>query len=541
MSQPSAIYLLASGDSRVSANTICWPAQEAMEADLTRILKQNGYEVIRAHSVDPEKGHGFLDSQRAGLDAVSKIPTGAKIVIAEAVWQYSHHVLPALHFHKGPILTVANWSGQWPGLVGMLNLNGSLTKAGIDYATLWSEKFEDDFFLNGLAEWLTTGTINHDLSHVAPFDGAPNATNTAKIADALVSDLIQHKSIMGVFDEGCMGMYNAIIPDDLLARLGVFKERLSQSALYAEVLTVSDDEAEAVFQWLVQKGIRFDFGTDGAVDLTRDQTMLQCKMYIAAVRVADQFDCETIGIQYQQGLKDLLPASDLVEGMLNNSDRPPVTRAEGSVIREGLPIVHFNEVDECAGLDALLINRTHRALGQPLETTLHDIRWGDYDASGCCDDFVWVFEISGAAPPEHHIGGWAGSTSLRQPAMYFPFGGGTLSGVAKPGSLIWSRVYVANNALHMDIGLGECVELSEEETRRRRNATTAEWPIMHAILQGVSQNQLMASHKSNHVQVVYATSPEHAKEAMVCRAQFAQKLGISVNIVGSISTNGEVH
>ena len=32
---------------------------------------------------------------------------------------------------QGPILTVANWSGQWPGLVGLLNLNASLTKMGI--------------------------------------------------------------------------------------------------------------------------------------------------------------------------------------------------------------------------------------------------------------------------------------------------------------------------------------------------------------------------------------------------------------------------
>ena len=49
-------------------------------------------------------------------------------------------------------------------------------------------------------------------------------------------------------------------------------------------------------------------------------------MYIAAVRIADDFGCDTIGIQYQQGLKDLLPASDLVEGTLNNADRPPVTQ-----------------------------------------------------------------------------------------------------------------------------------------------------------------------------------------------------------------------
>ena len=62
---------------------------------------------------------------------------------------------------------------------------------------------------------------------------------------------------------------------------------------------------------------------------------MQCKMYIAAVRIADDFGCDTIGIQYQQGLKDLMPASDLVEGTLNNSDRPPVRRRDGQRVLYG--------------------------------------------------------------------------------------------------------------------------------------------------------------------------------------------------------------
>ena len=74
------------------------------------------------------------------------IDPDAPLIVAEAVWQYSHHLLPGLVSHRGPILTVANWSGTWPGLVGMLNLNGSLTKAGVPYSTLWSEDFTDDYF-----------------------------------------------------------------------------------------------------------------------------------------------------------------------------------------------------------------------------------------------------------------------------------------------------------------------------------------------------------------------------------------------------------
>ena len=45
-------YLVASGDLRLSANQVCWPAQEAMEAQLTQAFKQHGVTIIRAHAYD---------------------------------------------------------------------------------------------------------------------------------------------------------------------------------------------------------------------------------------------------------------------------------------------------------------------------------------------------------------------------------------------------------------------------------------------------------------------------------------------------------
>jgi hypothetical protein len=55
-----------------------------------------------------------------GMDVFKSIPPQAPLIVAVAVWQYSYHVLAGLRDHRGPILTIANWSGQWPGLVGML-------------------------------------------------------------------------------------------------------------------------------------------------------------------------------------------------------------------------------------------------------------------------------------------------------------------------------------------------------------------------------------------------------------------------------------
>ncbi len=525
------VQLIASGDLRLSANQVCWPAQEQMEATLTAALKAEGYELIRAHKYDEVARHGFIDSQRKGMDVFQRIDPDAPLIIAEAVWQYSHHVLAGLTTHRGPILTVANWSGTWPGLVGMLNLNGSLTKQGVKYSTLWSEDFTDDNFKSKLRDWLKTGACSHKTDHVTPLAKAKVDASAKKLGEELASTLQRDKAIMGIFDEGCMGMFNAIIPDDLLHATGCFKERLSQSTLYAAMREVSDADAASVFAWLKRKGLQMNLGTDEATQLTESQVLLQCKMYIAALRLADEFGCDAIGIQYQQGLKDLAPASDLVEGMLNNADRPPVRSADGKrVLFEGEALPHFNEVDECAGLDGLVTYRLWRELGFAPENTLHDLRWGQKFAK----DYVWVLLISGAAPPAHFIGGWKGASTERQPAMYFRLGGGTMKGVSKPGHIVWSRVFVKDNALHCDIGVAEVVKLPDAETQRRWQETTSQWPIMHTVLKGVTRDQMMARHQSNHIQVVYAPNEKQAHRAARIKAAAMRELGLHVSLCGDV-------
>jgi hypothetical protein len=532
---PSAktVLLVASGDLRQSANEVCWPAQHAMEQALTAAVAKLGGKLVRAHPYKPAQKHGFIGSQKEGMEVFAGIDPTTPLIVAEAVWQYSHHILAGLISHEGPILTVANWSGTWPGLVGMLNLNGSLTKAGVKYSTLWSEDFTDAFFVDGLARWLKTGSVKHRTAHLKPWASAAVPRKATSVARKLADELRQKKAIMGVFDEGCMGMFNAIIPDELLFPTGVYKERLSQSALYYAATQVSDAEAAQVFAWLKKKGMKFHLGTDEATELTEQQVLWQCKTYVAALRIADEFGCDAIGIQYQQGLKDLLPASDLVEGILNNSDRPPVKNGAGKIIRAGEPLTHFNEVDECAGLDGIFTQRVHAALGQPVENTLHDLRWGDWDRSGTTDEYVWVFLISGSAPPAHHIGGYKGTDSMRQPGMYFRLGGGTVRGVAKAGEIVWSRVFVEAGRLRMDLGRAKVIELPEAETQRRWKETTVQWPIMHAVTYGVTRDQMMARHKANHIQVAYANSAKEADLALYTKAALAAELGLDVTLCGT--------
>ncbi|WP_066361762.1 fucose isomerase [Herbidospora mongoliensis] len=525
---PKTAYLIASGDLRLSANLAGWPTQVQMEADVTAAFAELGWTVVRANEVSETTGHGFISSQRMGLEVFKTIPPDAPLIVAEAVWQYSHHVLAGLRTHRGPILTLANFEGTWPGLVGLLGLNSGMTKMGVAYSTIWSVDFQDDWFKAGLRSWVDTGTIPHDASHVHDL---PELAKSAErdLGVALAGQLLDDKAIIGVFDEGCMGMYNAIIDDELLNPIGIYKERLSQSALWAEMLRTTDEEADAVGAWLLSQGMTFKLGTDEATELTEVQLRWQYKMYIAALRISDDYGLDAVGIQYQQGLKDLSPASDLAEGLLNNASRPPVTSRDGSrVLWDGVPLPHFNEADEGVAVDALITNRIWTAMGLDPATTLHDVRWGEeYDGQ-----FVWVFEISGSVPPSHFENGYADAEGWRQDPVYFPLGGSTIKGVCKPGEIVWSRVFLQGGSLHVDLGRASAVSLPAEETERRSLATTPAWPIMHAVFHGVSRDQFMARHKANHLNVAYAPDAETADKALVAKAALFNELGVKVHICG---------
>ena len=119
--------------------------------------------------------------------------------------------------------------------------------------------------------------------------------------------------------------------------------------------------------------------------------------------------------------------------------------------------------------------------------------------------------------------------------MYFPNGGSTLRGISKPGEIVWSRIYVENSQLAMDVGRGAAIALPLAETQRRWDATTPQWPIMHAVLYGVSRDQMMAQHKSNHVQVSYSNDAAAADRTLEVKAAMAHALGMRVNQCGTRS------
>ncbi len=500
MKKGDTVYLISNGDYRDSACRECWPMQEKTLKEVQKALRKLGFKSKIYPSYDPKRKHGFITRQCDGTAVFSKIDPKAPVIVVLSCWAYSHHVSGPLQTHDGPKLLLANFDGTWPGLVALLNHSGTLDRLNVKHARIWSDAFlKDEYFMTKLAEWCGRGTCSHGTRHVTKAEKLKVSPAARRFGKDLAADIRRERRIMGQLDPGCMGMLNAVMDPAKLGAAGLPIEYLNQSDLVAEMGLVSDEEAQKHLDWLVRKGASFDWGTNQATDLVHGQVLSQMKMYSAACRYYARYGLSAIGIPYQYGLVRSVPASDLVEGMLNNTDRPPVKDPDTKeIIAKGQCIPHFNEGDMGAGVPQVLMREIFERKGMPPETTLHDVRWGrEWDGK-----FLWVFLISGGAPPAH-FGGWKKTKIYRQPPMYFPLGGGTCSGVSKPGTITWARCYEAYGEIGMDCGTGEVLDMPDAEVQERLDKTTPVWPIANVHIPGYDRNELMATHMSNHIVIGY--------------------------------------
>ena len=528
------VLLVTNADLRESANVECWPVQAKFEAKLTEVLRTRfNVTAVRAHPFKADKGHGFISTQREGSDLFARIDPKAPVIVLLTAWQYSHHLAPSLARHPGPILLLANFDGTWPGLVGMLCMAGTLTSLGKPVSRLWSENFDDAFFLRGLQTWLTTGWLKHDTHYLQRVDANHAVLRSAagEIGRKVGEYVLRHKDIIGLHDTFCMGMINGVFPQAALTDIGMPLEGLSQSALLVEMAKVAEALREQCLRWYEERGMRFEFGADPKTELTRPQVLEQCAMLIAMARTVQRFGLSAVGVQYQQGLAGSCAASDFAEGAIGSTERFPIPDADGAPIRPGQPIPCINEVDMGSAIPQTMLWRLLASLGLPAETTLHDIRWGSkFDGR-----FIWDLEISGAVPFGHLKGGIAGAVGCRQPPMYFPFGGATITGQCKAGRFIWARAHYVGTRVILHVGTGHAVELPAEEFERRRRATTYQWPLMNVVLDGVGRDDLMAGHQSNHITVAYV---DEAELKDVTSAFVAQALTQNIDVLaaGEVAT-----
>jgi L-fucose isomerase-like protein len=477
------IALFWPGDGRDIPNELAVPsiteATRQMEAALTKLGKQ------------PYLVEGFLTKPHHAIEKLA--PIDDPMIGICVHWFYGPHTTEGVVGKDNPLLLASNFSGQWPGLVGLLNTGACLESLNRRFSRVWTDAPDwtaDDTFMTRLEEWCTEGEIRYgeeDISY-----GAPVSAEAAALAGQVTWEFQDRRALILMLGDTSMGMINGYFGPRLLNRHGFAEHKIDQAWIIDRGRGIDDKRIDQALAFVKDKGVTFHWGDAGAEDFTENATREQLRDYLTVLDMLDEYKADCLGWQYQLGLIPLRPPSDFAEGLFNSVCRPE---------SNGDTVVCATEADQGNAVPMEMMKRLLKAKGLHQAVMFHDVRWGgEHDGR-----FLWVLLNSGscsAYPFSMNPDTLDGVHSYRQPALYFPTPGGTFAGESLPGEITWSRCYIRDDELWMDIGRGEVVQLPPDKRDAWWEGTTRQWPFMAADL-GIGRDTLMAHYLSNHIAVAY--------------------------------------
>lgn len=499
------IALFWPGDGRDRPNEMALPSITAATEQLERALKRLGRQ--------PYRVDGFLSKPHHAIERLG--PIDEPMIGVCVHWFYGPHTTEGVVGKDNPLLLASNFSGRWPGLVGLLNTGSCLEALDRPHSRVWTDAPDfraDESFMERLDEWCRSGRIEYPTDQVGSAGAV--SPDAAALAASVAADLRRRRALILMLGDTSMGMINGYFGSRLLNRHGFSEHKVDQAWILDRGPGIADDRLDAALAFVQEKGVTFHWGEEKAEDFDRNATREQLRDYLSVLDLVDEYQADCIGWQYQLGLLPLRPPSDFSEGLLNSACRPE---------SNGDTIACATEADQGNVIPMELMKRLLKANGQHQATFFHDIRWGaEHDGR-----FLWVLlnsGNSGAFAFNHDPDTLEGVHSYRQPGLYFPHPGGTFAGESLPGAITWARAHLLGGEMTMDIGRGEVVALPAEVRDEWWNGTTRQWPFMAADL-GLSRDQLMAHYNSNHIAVAYGD----LFDEMVA---LSRELGFRVRILG---------
>jgi L-fucose isomerase-like protein len=503
MSQKIALFW--PGDERPKPNQLAQPNVEEFTVQLERALQKLGRASYRIE--------GFLSKPHHAIDKLA--PVDDPLLGVCVHWFYGPHTTDGVVGKDNPLLLASNFSGRWPGLVGLLNTGACLESLGRAHSRIWSDATDlssDPAFMERLDQWCSSGKIEYDTAEIG-YDFTPSDAAQAR-ALKVAEGFRKRRALIMMLGDTSMGMINGYFGPRLLTRHGFTEHKVDQAWLLDRGKRIDDARIDAAFRFVQDRGVQFHWGEPGAEDFSELDSREQLRDYLSVLDLVQECKADCIGWQYQLGLINLRAPSDFAEGLFNSVCRP-----ESS----GDTIACATEADQGNAVPMEMLKRLLKAKGLHQAVMFHDVRWGGEHAGR----FVWVLLNSGSCGAyafNHDPNTLRGVHSYRQPRQYFPVPGGTFAGESLPGAMTWARAYIKGGELWMDIGRGEVLQLPAAVRDSWWQGTTREWPFMAADM-GMTRDTLMAHYLSNHVAVAYGD----VFEEMVA---LSRELGFKLRILG---------
>jgi len=495
------VALFWPGDAREKPNELAKPNIVDATEKMSRALKKLGRE--------PYLVEGFLSKPHESIQKLG--PIDDPMVGVCVHWFYGPHTCDGVTQKDNPLLLASNFSGRWPGLVGLLNTGACLEMLGREFSRAWTDS--DDFtadpvFMERLDQWCSSGRIAYPTDEIASH--APVSPAAAKLARGVAQGFQRRRALVLMLGDTSMGMINGYFGPRHLHPHGFAEHKVDQAWIIDRGRRVEAARIDAALAFVKAKGVTFHYKDDFDENATREQL----RDYLVVLDMMKEFQADCLGWQYQLGLIPLRPPSDLAEGLFNSACRPE---------SDGGPIACATEADQGNVVPMEMLKRLCKAKGLHEAVMFHDVRWGaEHDGR-----FLWVLLNSGSCGAyafNHDPNTLRGAHSYRQPSLYFPTPGGTFAGESLPGKMTWARAFLKDDVLWMDVGKGEVVKLPPKVRDAWWEGTTREWPFMAADM-GVGRDTLMAHYLSNHVAVAYGD----VFDEMVA---LSQELGFKVRVWG---------
>jgi L-fucose isomerase-like protein len=499
------IALFWPGDERPKPNQLAQPNVEETTQQLERALAKLGRASYRIE--------GFLSKPHHAIEKLGPIDDPLLGVCVH--WLYGPHTTDGVVGKDNPLLLASNFSGRWPGLVGLLNTGACLESVDRPHSRIWSDAPDlsaDPRFMERLDQWCKSGRIDYDTSDLR-YEVTPSANARASAA-RVAAEFRARRALIMMLGDTSMGMINGYFGPRLLTKHGFTEHKIDQAWLLDRGRRIEESRIDAAFKFVQEHGVQFHWGEPGAEDFTELDSREQLRDYLTVLDMASEFKADCIGWQYQLGLISLRAPSDFAEGLFNSVCRPE---------SNGDTIACATEADQGNAVPMEMLKRLLKDKGLHQAVMFHDVRWGAEHAGR----FLWVLLNSGSCGAyafNHDPDTLKGVHSYRQPRQYFPVPGGTFAGESLPGAITWARAYIKGGALWMDVGKGEVVGLPPAVRDAWWTGTTREWPFMAADL-GIGRDTLMAHYLSNHVAVAYGD----VFEEMIA---LSQELGFKLRVLG---------
>jgi len=477
------IALFWPGDGRDRPNELAVPSAKRATQQMEQALRKLGRE--------PYRVEGFLSKPHHGTEKLG--PIEDPLIGICVHWFYGTNITDGVVGKHNPLLLASNFSGEWPGLVGLLNTGACLELLDRPFSRGWTDApdwTQDQVFMGRLDEWCRSGRIAYDersLHHDVQV-----SARAAALANEVAAGFQRRHALILMLGDTSMGMINGYFGPRLLSKHGFSEHKVDQAWLLDRGPRIDPERIAQAFRFVCDRGVTFHWRESGGEDFDESATQEQLRDYLCVLDLVDEYQADCVGWQYQLGLIPLRPPSDLAEGLLNSACRPE---------SNGDTIVCATEADQGNAVPMEMLKRLLKAKGLHQAVMFHDVRWGAQHEGR----FLWVLLNSGSSSAyafNHDPHTLQGVHSWRQAPMYFPKPGGTFAGESLPGEMTWARAYISGGELWMDIGQGEVVKLPAAVREDWWQGTTRCWPFMAADM-GIDRDTLMAHYLSNHVAVAY--------------------------------------